>query len=58
MEDEEDAGKMDCTALDCIVCRVCVDGGCITICLFGTWIYGFWERMADYPSGVCDRAIY
>lgn len=32
-EDEENVGKMDCTALDCIVRRVCADGDCITIFL-------------------------
>lgn len=32
-EDEEDAGKMDCKALDRIVRRVCIDGDSITGCV-------------------------
>ena len=45
---------MDYKTLDCIMRGVCTDGDCIAGRICRARIYGFRERMVDYPNSVCD----
>lgn len=49
---------MDCTALDCNVCRVRADGDCVADCICRAGIYGVWERMVDNPGSICSRGVH